>query len=144
MMHELLAALDATLVRNKLAAAALAGLFAGLVLAWMQMPMMEFEGPAPWARYVVAGVLLLVIVTAAAALLTRMTFLELSKMRPARWRESLTGLTGAAFRIAVALLLTAGVAGGLIVLLRLLPGWLIDQPVGGAGPRWPPARPPWV
>ncbi len=81
-----------------------------------------------------AGVLLLVIVTAAAALLTRMTFLELSKMRPARWRESLTGLTGAAFRIAVALLLTAGVAGGLIVLLRLLPGWLIDQPVGGAGP----------
>ncbi len=48
MMHELLAALDATLVRNKLAAAALAGLFAGLVLAWMQMPMMEFEGPAPW------------------------------------------------------------------------------------------------
>ncbi len=33
MMHELLAALDSTLVRKKLAAAALAGLFAGLVLA---------------------------------------------------------------------------------------------------------------
>ncbi len=131
MMHELLAALDSTLVRKKLAAAALAGLFAGLVLAWMQLPMMEFENAVPWARYVVAGVLLLAIVTAAAGMLTRMTFLELSRMRPARWREGFTGLTGTTFRIAATLLLTAGVAGGLIVLLRLLPGWLMDQRFGG-------------
>jgi uncharacterized membrane protein YjfL (UPF0719 family) len=128
MMHELLAALDDTLFRKKLAVAALAGLLAGLVLAFVQLSPMEFESAAPWARYAAAGVLMLVIVTAAAGMLTRMTFRELSRMRPARLREGFAGLTGTTFRIAASLLLTAGVAGGLIAVLRLLPGWLITEP----------------
>ncbi|HVS36746.1 MAG TPA: hypothetical protein VMS17_14390, partial [Gemmataceae bacterium] len=132
MVHELLAALDATLVRRKLAAAALAGLAAGLILAAPQLPMLPFESAAPWARWIAAGFLVLLIVTATAAVLTRMTFLELSKMRPARWGEGFTGMLGTTLRIIVAQLLTAGVAGGAIVLLRLLPGWLLDQHVGGA------------
>jgi hypothetical protein len=131
MMHELLAALDSTLVRKKLVAAALAGLFTGLVLASLQLPMLPLESAVLWARGVVAGLLVLLIVTAAAGMLTRMTFRELSRMRPARWREGFTGITGTTFRIAVALLLTAGVAIGVIVLLRLLPGWVLDQHVGG-------------
>ena len=49
MTHELLAALDSTLVRKKLAAAALAGLGSGLVLAsWTQMPVAPFEQAAQW------------------------------------------------------------------------------------------------
>jgi hypothetical protein len=136
MVHELLAALDGTLVRKKLAAAALAGLLAGLVLAWAQViPALPVETAAPWApwiRWVVAGALLLVIVTAAAALLTRLTYLELSRMRPARWREGAAGLTGTTVRIAAAQLLTAGVAVGVIVFLRLMPGILLGQ-AGAAG-----------
>ncbi len=131
MVHELLAALERTLVRKKLAAAALAGLFAGLVAASWQLPALPAETSAPWARGVAAGVLLLLIVTAAAGMLTRMTFRELSKMRPARWREGFAGLTGTTVRIAAALILTAGVAGGLITLLRLAPGWLLNQPTVG-------------
>ena len=52
MAHELLAALDATLVRKKLAAAALAGLAAGLVLAsWLQTPDLPSETAAPWCAH---------------------------------------------------------------------------------------------
>src|SRR5271167_2705145 len=55
MMHELLAALDSTLVRKKLAAAALAGLCAGLVLAGSAvLPMFPYESAAPWVRWVIA------------------------------------------------------------------------------------------
>ena len=135
MAHELLAALDATLVRKKLAAAALAGLCSGLVLAsWLEAPEAAFEAPVPWARTVVAVVLLLGVVTVAAGLLTRMTFLELSRMRPARWREGATGLTGTSLRIAAAHLLTAGVAVLVIVYLRLLPRYLLDYyAAGGVG-----------
>jgi len=132
-----LVALHSTLVRKKLAAAALAGLLAGLVLAWAQIiPALAVESDAPWAawvRWVVAGVLLMVIVTATAAMLTRMTFLELSKMRPARWSEGAVGLTGTTCRIAVAQLLTAGVALAVVVLLRLLPGWLLGREAGAPG-----------
>ena len=135
MAHELLAALDATLVRKKLAAAALAGLGSGLVLAtWLVTPEAGVEAAAPWARTVVAVVLLLVIVTAAAALLTRMTFLELSRMRPARWRDGAAGLTGTTFRIAGTQLLTAGVAVLVIVYLRLGPRYLLEcYAAAGAG-----------
>ena len=135
MAHELLAALDATLVRKKLAAAALAGLASGVVLAsWSQAPEMSFEAPALWARTVVVAILLLAVVTAAAGMLTRMTFYELSRMRPANWREGATGLAGTAGRIAAAQLLTAGLAILVIVYLRLLPRFLLDYyPPGGAG-----------
>ena len=135
MAHELLAALDATLVRKKLAAAALAGLAWGVVLAsWLQVPETTLEAPAQWARTVVAAVLLLAIGTAAAGMLTRMTFYELSRMRPATWREGATGLLGTACRIAAAQLLTAGLALLVIVYLRLLPRFLLDYyPTPGGG-----------
>ena len=131
MMHELLAALDATLVRKKLAAAALAGLGSGLVFAGARLPLLELEGELPWVRWVAAGVALLVIVNAAVGLITRMTYLELSRMRPARWREGARGLLGTTGRTATAFLLTAGVAALLIVALRYLPGLMLEAAPGG-------------
>jgi hypothetical protein len=131
MMHELLAALDSTLVRKKLAAAALAGLAAGLVTACVQLPVLAVESAAAWVRWVVAALLLLLIFTAAAGMLTRMTFMELSRMRPARFREGARRLAGTMFRIAMAQLLTAGFAGGLIALLRWIPDFLLDPRFGG-------------
>jgi hypothetical protein len=131
MMHELLAALDATLVRKKLATAALAGLCSGAVLAAARLPLLEIEGKTPWVRWIAAGVVLLVIVNAGAGLITRMTVLELSRMRPARWRESVTGLAATTFRMAVAQVLTMGIAGCLIAMQRYLPGLLIEATPGG-------------
>ncbi len=134
MTHELLAALDSTLVRKKLTAAALAGLGSGLVLAsWTQVPEAPFEQAAQWARTIIAVVLLIIIVTVATGMLTRMTYYELSRMRPARWREGATGLTGTTFRIASAQLLTAGVAILVIVYLRLAPRYLLEFYPGGVG-----------
>jgi len=134
MAHELLAALDSTLVRKKLTAAALAGLGSGLVLAsWTQLPEAPFEQAAQWARTIVAVVLLLIIVTAATGMLTRMTYYELSRMRPARWREGATGLIGTTIRIAAAQLLTAGLAILVIVYLRLAPRYLLEFYPGGVG-----------
>ena len=85
------------------------------------------------ARTIVAVALLLTIVTAATGMLTRMTYYELSRMRPARWREGATGLTGTTFRIAAAQLLTAGVAILVIVYLRLAPRYLLELYPGGVG-----------
>ena len=134
MSHELLAALDSTLVRKKLTAAGLAGLGSGLVLAsWTQLPAAPFEQAAQWVRTIVAVVLLLLIITVATAMLTRMTYYELSRMRPARWREGATGLAGTTFRIAAAQLLTAGVAILAIVYLRLAPRYLLELSPGGVG-----------
>ena len=132
MMHELLAALDATLVRKKLAAAALAGLCSGAVLAAVRLPLLGIEGETPWIRWLAAALALLVIVNVAAGLITRMTYLELSRMRPARWREGARGLAGMTFRIAAAQLLTAGVAAGIIAFLRYAPGWLLESTPNGS------------
>jgi hypothetical protein len=130
MMHELLAALDATLVRKKLASAALAGLCSGAVMAAAGLPLLEIEGETPWVRWLAAAVLLLAIVNAGAGMITRMTVVELTRMRPARWRDGFTGLVGTTFRMAVAQVLTMGVAACLIAMQRYLPGLLIESTPG--------------
>jgi hypothetical protein len=132
MVHELLAALDTTLTRNKLAAAGVAGLACGLVLALAQLPPLDFEAGAPWARWLPAAAVVLVCATVAAALVTRMTFIEVSRLRPARWREARAGLVRVSVRLFVAVALTAGVAAALILLLRWLPELLLRQAGEGA------------
>jgi hypothetical protein len=64
-------------------------------------------------------------VAATAALLTRTTFIELSRLRPAKPEEVRAGWTARAVRLFIAQLLVAGLAIGLIVLLRGLPQWLL-------------------
>jgi hypothetical protein len=127
MTHELLAALDAALVRNKLAAAALAGVACGVVLALAQLPLLASEAGVYWPRWVLAGALLFGVLTVLSGLLTNLTYIEVSRLRRARWREGRAGLGRLTLRLALAWLLTAGAAGGLIVLLRCLPGVLLDQ-----------------
>jgi hypothetical protein len=131
MAHELLAALDAALLRDKLKIAAVAGVLIGLVLAVVQFAAAEFEAIAPGARWLAAAACLFAILTVTASLLTNMTFVEASHLRPARWREARAGLMGLSLRLAGAWLLTAGVAAGLIVVLRWLPTFLLRQ----AGPE---------
>src|SRR5262245_4079396 len=110
MLQELLAALDRTLVRGKLGVGLFAGLIAGLIAAVLQSGWLS---PA-WLSWVVAGPLLLVVAAVTAGILTQGTYVELSKMRPAKWKESTARLGGLAFRICVLLLLVGG--GALLVI----------------------------
>jgi hypothetical protein len=81
-------------------------------------------------------VLLLLIGAVADALLTQMTYVELSRLRPARWPEARAGLGNFAARLFVAWLATAGVALALIALLRWLPPGPITPGGESPGALW--------
>ena len=71
----------------------------------------------------------------ATALLTRMTFVEVSRLRPARWREAFKGLFGLSFRLAFAELVIAGNTLLILELLRVLPRYFVNsEPVAGIEP----------
>src|SRR5262249_22809218 len=125
LIEDLQAALDSALVRRKLAAAALAGLLLGLLAAVSRLPTTDlwaWGGAVGWCLAAPA----LVIAAAVIALLTRMTYVELSELKPAGWRESLGGLAGLVLRLVLAGGLVPALVIGLIVLLRWLPYWMLD------------------
>jgi hypothetical protein len=67
-------------------------------------------------------------------LLTRLTYIELTRLRPARWHEGLNGLGRSTVWVVVSQVIVLGAVSGLIVLLRWLPFWLgrgAGDPVGG-------------
>ena len=130
-VEELLAALDSTLVAKKLLLGVVAGLFLGALFAVQRAAW--FDDDKRWripGWYVaVAAILVLDLLT---GLLTRLTYVELSRLRPARWREGLDGLGGLTVRVVLTHALIRGSAWGLIVLLRWLPHWL--GPIGDESP----------
>jgi hypothetical protein len=72
----------------------------------------------------------------ATALLTRMTFVEVSRLRPARWSEAFKGLIGLSFRLAFAQLVVAGNTLLILELLRVLPGYFLNaDPLEGNAPH---------
>jgi hypothetical protein len=140
LVDELIGALDSTLVRKKIAIALLAALGLGLLLA-----LAPLEPLKPLERWELskqgsidrawAALAVLVVGTIATALLTRMTFVEVSRLRPARWREAFSGLTGLVIRLAIALLVVAGNTLLIVELLRNLPVYfLYNNPLQDAIP----------
>jgi hypothetical protein len=130
---ELLAALENTVMRQKLVVIAVSGMLLGGLFALAQYPLPDL-GPSRLWYNAVLGVLAGLVAAATSALLTRTTFVELSRLRPAKEEEVRAGWTARTVRLFVAQLLVAGFAIGLIVLLRGLPQWLLagaDQP-----PAW--------
>ena len=129
----------ATLVPKKLTATLYAGVALGGVAALSRLP-----GPdLGMFQIVIAWVLAfagLVVVTALSSILTRMTFLELSELRPARLREGVQGLTGRTVRLLFALLFAARRRGTAArAALRWATAWLValyDLP-------WPLLRGSW-
>jgi hypothetical protein len=117
---ELLAALENTVMRPKLLVIAVSGLLLGGLFALAQYPLPDLSAGRPWFNVVLA--LLAGLVTAATgALLTRTSFIELSQLRPAKPEEVRADWMTRTVRLFVAQLLTAGVAIGLIAVLRGLP-----------------------
>jgi hypothetical protein len=132
LLQELLAALDSTLVARKLWAAVGAGLALGALLAVLRSGLLPGTAHAPAWEWALAGAALLVVVVLT-IVLSRLTFIELSRLRPGRWREALAGLRGLAGRLL--LLEGGGLAGvvGLIVLFRWLPTRLLAGGPEAAG-----------
>jgi hypothetical protein len=122
-LDELLAALDAALTARKLLLGILAGLVVGAFLAIQQAAW--FARDSAWlAPALGLALVTALIVDVLTALLTQLTYVELSRLRPARWSEAMDGLTGLTLRVIVSQLIVRGSAWGLIVLLHWLPYWL--------------------
>jgi hypothetical protein len=135
LVDELIGALDSTLVRKKIAVALVATLGLGLFFALAPLePLktlerLEFPKEVSFDR-AWAALAMLVFGSIATALLTRMTFVEVSRLRPARWREAFKGLAGLSIRLSIAQLVVAGNTMLIVELLRYLPVFfLYDNPL---------------
>ncbi len=128
-LDELLAALDSTLIAKKLLLGLAAGVVLGGLLALERASWFERESswlvPA-WCLATV-GMIVLDFLT---GLLTRLTFVELSRLRPAQWSEGLAGSGPSTLQLVLTQMIVGGGAGGLIVLLRWLPHWIGPGPEG--------------
>jgi hypothetical protein len=131
LVEELLAALDSTLVRRKLTVALVGALGVGLVLGLTPVRLAAFGLTGTEVAWLVTCGLLVLFAALTAALLTRMTYVELSRLRPARWREAFAGAAGLTLQVAVAQVLVLGTTLLLIVALRLLPTWFLGSGPGG-------------
>ncbi|MCI0642960.1 MAG: hypothetical protein L0Y72_05470 [Gemmataceae bacterium] len=124
LVEELLKALESTLHRGKLAIAATAGLVIGLGWAVYQTVFPALEQSWQWYGLGALSVLLLVVACLANAVIGQMTFVELSRLRPARANEVRTGLFGKTLNLMMTLLLFGGIWAGLLIVVRTVPQWL--------------------
>jgi hypothetical protein len=124
LLQELLSAVDATLTPKKLLVACLAGLVLGPLLGLLRFPLFSFGfNPPGWGWCLALAAV--VVVAVLSGLLARFTYVELSRLRPARWEEGTQGLSALATRLFVANAVGLGILGGVIALLRWLPGQLL-------------------
>jgi hypothetical protein len=120
-LEELAAALDSAMSRPKLLVAGAVGVSAGVcvALAGSATRMLGWPGAAPiWLS---AAILVFLVGVFALVLVTQMTYIELCRLRPARWKESRARCVSHSIRAGLSILVAAGAAGGGIVLLRWLP-----------------------
>jgi hypothetical protein len=132
LLQELLVSLDSLLRPDKLRACALAGLVLGALLALARFSAFEFGvWPPGWGwSLLLAGLLVGALLT---ALLSRLTYLELAQLRPAHWRDGLSGLVGLTLRLSLVQGAGFGSLAGLLALLHWLPAWLLRDVEGSAG-----------
>lgn len=128
---ELLSALDTALTRPKLLIAAAVGLLCAVTLLFAPLWPAPADFPLVLLPALVTGLIILVLVGVGSALLTQMTFVELSRLRRAQRSEATYRLTRNALRIVIASLLIGGLVVLAIAGLRVWPGWLIEQQADG-------------
>lgn len=137
LLDELLAALDSTLGPRKLCIAALTCLF-GTALLLTARRFNGSQGEPPWLLWISIGLGLAAVLGIGAGLLTRITFVELSRLRQARWGEAFGRLGHFGPRIMGCYILVGGAVLLAILGLRNFPGWVLTQqegdPVAAATP----------
>jgi hypothetical protein len=132
LIDELIAALDSTLARSKMVPAFLASLLIFLAmfaahaifkLVFVPKDRLPEEVSGNWIPVVAGAAFALLVLSVLNALLTRLTHIEVSSMRPARLSEGLKGIVGYAVPVVIANVLVAGVALGFVFLMNRVPGW---------------------
>jgi hypothetical protein len=126
LLDELLGALDATFVSRKLKAAAFAGLLLGGLAALSNLELFSFS-VHPLGLGWLLPIAALVVWSWLAVVLSKMTFAELSRLRPATWADGTEGSIGATIHLSAANVVMVLMLGGIIAVSRLLPGWLLTQ-----------------
>jgi hypothetical protein len=134
LLLDLLSALDSTLTAPKLLTTAFAGLVIGIVATIIELRAIDL-GSYRW-NTLLFWVTVLVVLCVPMALLTRLTYVELSQLRPSRWREGLRGAGQLIVRLIITFGLVAASCWGLIVLFRLIPSWLVPPPDALLGWLW--------
>jgi hypothetical protein len=127
--REMMSALDSTTLPKKLTAAAFAGAaFAALAgVAFVPWPDLGgYQAAIPWGL----GLAAVLVFALLSSVLTRMVFVELSELRPARKREGLKGAAGRTVRLLAALLFEVGGVVLLLAALRYGTGWLLTSADG--------------
>ena len=133
LVEELLTALDSTLSRGRLLLAASAGILGAGTLLALQLANGWLDS---WIAWIVAGMILFTMAAISTALLTQMTFVELSSLRPVRPAEALTGLGVNSVRLLICYALVVGAVLLGIAGLQALPGWILGFEIEGpAGPE---------
>jgi hypothetical protein len=134
MASELISGLESALSPIKLKAAAGLGVLLGLAGAfqgWTAHVHPSWE----WLGNGAVGLAVLLAFCLLSALLTQITFVELSRLRPARAREIRSGLGRHTMQIACAQISGSGLILAVSLTLMYLPGWLQSA----NGPAWPDA-----
>jgi hypothetical protein len=135
LLEELLAAVDSTAVRLKLTLAMACGVIAGVLAGWSFLPLFSFEVRPPGLGWLlVLGVIFTGLWLTAVQ--SRLTFSELSRLRPARWADARRGLGRLVLRL---LILGGGLTllfVALIVAARWLPGLLLESAGEGTALPW--------
>ena len=125
LLDELLAALDSTLVFRKMLLACAMALPLWVLFVAAAMPVWLPASLDPWQPVAAAAATVLALLLLQ-ALLTRMTFFELSRMRPARIRDGYAGLPGLWLKSVLVQGSAVGLACAAAWGLRLLPAWLMS------------------
>ncbi len=132
LVEELMTALDSSLSRGKLLLAGLVGFLGAGVFLGIRLGQGWVDS---WIIWLVAGLVLLALAAVSTALLTQMTFVELSRLRPARRQEALAGLGRNSVRLMVCQALVAGSVLLVLAGLQALPRWILANDL--EGPRVP-------
>jgi hypothetical protein len=135
LLEELLAAVDSTAVRLKLTIAVNCGILLGVLAGLSFLPSVSFglNPPGPGWLLVLGMLLTGIWMT---AVLSRLTFSELSRLRPARWADARHGFGGLFTRL---IILEGGLLllfAGLIVAARWLPAFLYQSAAEEAALPW--------
>lgn len=124
LVDELIAAFDSTVSTGKLKVACITCTI-GAIAVYLTMRLTGLVYPeGVWLAQLLGGVVGLIWLACATALLTRQTHLELSSMRPVTPSEANQNAAPFVMRIFVGYLVTIGLAIGVLVLLQHLPEWV--------------------
>ncbi len=132
---ELLTAMESTLRARKLMIAGATMCIASAVTTSFR-PFFLSQQYSIFATLVVA-VLLLVLAGFSIALMTQTTFVELSRLRPAKWREAMSGFWRYGSQMTMLLTILAGSAFLITTTLRSWPRWILAEELylGTIGPE---------